>query len=170
MPDRRRCRAGLTYIEAQDPHENWAGLLKRRTAEIGSAAAATGLVLDANDSPVGTGFIVARGVMMTVGYVMDFAAKTAKGDKAPRLCLGSSAADCDNSLTTGAILYDGKKENSDLVLVELPDHNPDLVPFLAIADPLPEPNTVVGHYAYVVGYPFQVDSTVEQTSPRSLSE
>jgi hypothetical protein len=145
----------------KDMHENWAGLLKRRTAEIGSAAAATGLVLGANDWPVGTGFIVGPGVMMTVGYVMDLARKAANGDKSPRLCLGSSAADCGNSLPTGAILYDGRQDNSDLVLVELKDHDPDLVPFLVIADPLPEPNTVVGHYAYVIGYPFQVDDTSE---------
>jgi S1-C subfamily serine protease len=158
----------------KDPPENWAGVLKRYTAEIGASAGSTGLVIN-SDRTVGTGFIVAPGVMMTARHVIDAAlhspnAEASMPAKPSNLCLGSSAANCIASLELGDVLYPKEKEESRIALVELRGHDPDLQPPLSITDPPPAPNEVVGNYVYVIGYPFRVGPMPEDFVKRLLGQ
>jgi hypothetical protein len=141
----------------KDVRENWTRLLNRHAAEISAAAQSTGLVVDADDQPKGTGFIVAPGMLMTVAAVISpvqLGSGTEVSEQAMRLCLGHSETACDSSLKIGKTLYDGKHDGSIVVLAELLDHDPILNPPLLLASPLSDSNSIVGNYAYIVGYPF----------------
>jgi Trypsin-like peptidase domain len=159
----------------KDPPENWADMLKRRTAEIGAAALSTGLIIGSDGNAVATGFIVAPGVMMTARYVIDAAlgppnAEVSPPAKPPKLCLGPSKDNCTALLELGEVLYPKKNEESRLVLVELRGHDPDLQPPLSLADSLPASNEVVGSYVYMIGYLFHDRHTPEDFVKRLLGE
>ncbi|MBB5048046.1 hypothetical protein HNR60_002807 [Rhodopseudomonas rhenobacensis] len=143
----------------KDAPENWAGLLNRHTGEIVVAAAATGIVVGADGQPIGTASIVAPGMIMTASHVMNAArrepnAESPPGAARPRLCLGPSRADCGSSFAIGEMIYDGAKDGFKIVLMQIDAHDPVLDPPLAVTDPSPESNAIVGKYAYVIGYPF----------------
>ena len=170
LPEEERRMAALALArpaiplkagEPQGAGENWSGLLDRHLAEIAAAAAATGLVVLGDGKPTASAFIVAPGVVMTAGYVLDAAGQRPPGAEAtsakpprPRLCLGPSAGDCGDWLEIGDVLYDGKPDGFNAVLAEIPKHDPALHPPIPLADALPEPNAMVGSYAYVIGYAF----------------
>ena len=133
--------------------ENWAGLLARHEAAIRAAGASTGLILGSN-GPLGTGFIVGPGLVMTASFVLD-EARMPRGSAVaqhPRLCLGPNVDSCEPAFTIGEIVYQDKE--SMIVIATLEDHDPDLYPPLPLLASLPEANTLTGSYAFVIGYPF----------------
>jgi hypothetical protein len=147
---------------------NWAILLRRHDTEIRSAATSIGLIVKGDGTPVSTGFVVAPGLMMTADYVLAEAgymlkrahsgSLTAEGKRPTdglRLCLGPSKSSCAPSLTMGDIVYVGEAEGSKIALANLVNHDIVLHPPLLLAEPLPEANTLIGQYAFVIGYPFR---------------
>jgi hypothetical protein len=164
--------------------ENWKGLLSRRLNDIALIASATGVIRSITGDPIGTGFVVGPGLVMTVDHVFE-AAKIHRGNsnsqppslstnvgptpcmdtmsgqcstgrpailENPTFCLGDDAKSCTETLELGKLVYDGRKEGSNIVIVSFKD------------DPLPPRKSaplgqrldlasVVGQYAYVVGYP-----------------
>ena len=156
-----RARAGASANslgggKLQDMRDNWAGLLNRHATDVAAAAAATGFISDGEGNPRGTGFLVARGVVMTVDFVLDIARRPLGAEMVEKVVpsrLGERAEDCGTSLTIGKTLYDGKADGVHLVLAEVEDHDPILNPPLSVADKLPEPNAIIGRYAFVMGYP-----------------
>jgi hypothetical protein len=146
--------------------ENWASLLRRHDVEIRSSAGAVGLILTNDGNPVGTGFIVAPGLMMTAVYVLEAGGykhndrgRLAADWKTPaaglRLCMGPSQSSCEPSLKIGDVVFDGEGEGSKIMLAKLVGHDSILNPPLTFAEPLPAANTLVGRYIYVMGYPFR---------------
>jgi hypothetical protein len=142
--------------------DNWAGLLRRHDTEICSAAASVGLILKGDDTPVGTGFVVAPGLMMTAKYVLEATRPplktTDRGTRQPdglRLCLGPNQSSCAPSLTIGDVIYSAETNGSKIALVNLVNHDVLLNPPLPVSEPLPTGNTLVGQYALVIGYPFK---------------
>ncbi len=173
LPDEEKPMAALALArpalvlqagKLADVPENWRGLLDRHAAEIAAAAAGTGLVMSSGGQSRSTGFIVAPKLLMTLGYALDTSrprpprAETSSGGT-PRFCLRDSADEClsspeENTLEIGKIIYDGKPEGVNLMLAELPGHDPALTPPLPVADTSLQANEVIGKHAYVVGYPF----------------
>jgi hypothetical protein len=86
------------------PPENWAHLLRSHDTEIRSAATSVGLIVKADGTPVGTGFVVAPDLMMTTSFVLEAAGYVIeRGQRGPlaavpsrpkdgaaHLCLGES--------------------------------------------------------------------------------
>jgi hypothetical protein len=140
--------------------ENWSGLLDRYGATIGAAAAATGLIVRADGSPVGSGFLVAPGLVATATHVLSagrIARNASQGKSAGgalRFCLGSSKSACDPALTIGETIYSGEAENSHVSLASVADHDPLLLAPLTIVS-APSDLKQIGEYAYVIGYPFR---------------
>jgi hypothetical protein len=137
--------------------ENWRPLLQAHEEVIRAAAASTGVIVKRDGSAIGTGFIVAPGLVMTMGYVLDEALRPMPGTKdvtLPRLCLTDSHNDCSTgaSLAVQQIVY--KDDASGIGIGTLVDHDPIDRPPLVLTAPLPEANTVTGRYAFVLGYPF----------------
>lgn len=138
--------------------DNWSRILTRHEAAVRATAASTGLLVRADGMPVGTGFIVAPGLVMTATFVLD-QIKPANGKKTTverssgRLCLGVSAEKCEPALSIGADLF--RDEAAQIAIAELADHDPIDHPPLPLLAPLPEANTLTGRYAFVVGYPFR---------------
>lgn len=153
------------------PPENWAGLLRRYTPEIQAAAAATGLIVDGDGKPWGSGFIVAPGLMMTARFVLDAARPRREKEEAParplRLCLGISAT-CEAPLDIGDIIYTGEAAKSLVVLANLAGHDPLLNPPPPFSNPLPAANALIGRYAFVIGYPFRDARMPQQFVDRLL--
>jgi Trypsin-like peptidase domain len=141
--------------------ENWATLLRRHDTEIRSAATSVGLIVRGDGTPVATGFVVAPGLTMTADYVLPEARRgpLATEGKRPtdrlRLCLGPSKSSCSPSMTIGDIAYVGEAEGSRIALANLVAHDIVLHPPLPLAEPLPATNTLIGQYAFVIGYPFR---------------
>lgn len=165
LPEEERRIAALALarpairLEDGKPHDvppNWTSLLVRRSADIAAISAATGMVVDADGKHVATGFIVAPGLMVTTRHVLDpMIGKD--GEEPPagvlKLCMGFADDRCADSLAMEKIVYDGSSDGSNVALVELRAHDPALIVPVPIADTAIEPNTVIGRYAYVVGYP-----------------
>ncbi|TAX63546.1 serine protease [Rhizobium ruizarguesonis] len=167
LPDEEKRMAALALArpallledgKPQDVQANWSTLLNHQLAEIGIVAAASGMVTNAQGRHLGTGFIVAPRLMMTAGFVMDAAIARPAGAEAPeegspQLCFGPSDNPCKTELTIGKMVYDGRSKGSNVMLLELPQHDPALIPAVSFADATIEANTVIGRYAYVIGYP-----------------
>jgi hypothetical protein len=137
--------------------ENWKGLLGRNETAIRAAEASTGLILHGDGSAAGTGFIVAPGLVMTATFVLDAFWRTPSSVEAeqpvpPRLCLGPSETSCEPALTIGDIVY--RDEESHIIIANLESHDAVLHPPLPLSAPLPEANTLIGRYVFVVGYPY----------------
>lgn len=170
---------GLVGIE-----ENWKSLLNRRLADIALIASATGVIKSTTGNPVGTGFIVGPGLVMTMNHVLD-AAGIYKGNTSkqpvgpsqrpgptpcidpmagrcsagqpptqpkPTLCLGDDANSCKETLELGDLVYDGKGEGSDIVIVSFKDRPLPPRKSAPLGQKL-DPSSVVGQYSYVIGYP-----------------
>jgi hypothetical protein len=148
----------------RDAKRNWASLLERHSDGLIRASAATGVLLDSEGKSAGTGFIVAPKMVLTTDFVLDRIGFQYSTDsktwstpaKAPRFCLGPDAANCgQGDYQVGKILYDGMKDKTRLMLVEVSGHDPVLVPPAPILDTLPAANEIIGRYAYVVGYSYR---------------
>ena len=148
---------------------NWLSLLARHEAAIRAAEMSTGLIARSG-APVGTGFIgtgfiVGPGLLMTSKYVLAGmrdqlgGGHGAQDGQAPRLCLGPSASECEPSLRIGDVVHED--EGSLIVIVSLMNHDQTLYPPLPLFTGLPETNTFIGRYAYVIGYSFFDASTPE---------
>jgi S1-C subfamily serine protease len=134
---------------------NWAPLLGRYEASIRAVATSTGLITNGDNEPIGTGFVAAPGVLVTMSFVVDNAGPGARkggGTKEPSICFGRNPDDCKSPLTLGKTLF--RDDQSGIVLVELHGHDPLQYPPLPLSPQLPEANTLTGRYAFVVGYPF----------------
>ena len=152
-------RPAIQLTSPLRPPQNWSMLLTHHESTIRTIAASTGLVVTPDGSPVGTGFIVAPGLMLTASFVVDRIRET-KGSapnqqKPARLCLGLSAKDCEPSFEIGSEAF--RDETAMVSLLELPGHDPLESPPLSFLTPLPEANAMTGRYAFVVGYPFRDD-------------
>jgi hypothetical protein len=140
------------------PH-NWANLLSRRGSDIARVAQSTGVlvtkkVTDKEDPmPWGTAFVVAPNLAVTTAHVARAITEdTINNGRSSSVCFGSSIKDCKESLSIGRVIFRGEVDKEDIAVVELLNHDPVLIPPLPIADPLPEPNVIVGRYAYIVGF------------------
>jgi S1-C subfamily serine protease len=56
------------------------------------------------------------------------------------------------------------------MLANLADHDDVLHPHLQLAEPLPAANTLIGQYAFVIGYPFRDPRMPEQFTERLLGK
>ena len=149
----------------QNPPENWANLLRRYETAIRSTSASVGLIMKGDD-PVGTGFIVGPNLMMTASFGLrqfghpgmpaSNGRPAAEGKPQEfRLCLGESKSSCNPSFPIGDVVYIGDAEGVPIALVKLENHDSVLYPPLPFADPLPATNTIIGQYAFVIGYTFR---------------
>lgn len=159
-----------------EPPENWANLLRRHETEIHSATSSIGLILKSDGTPTGTGFIVAPNLMMTARHVLEAAGYTLNGaqGKRPadglRLCLGPSGSPCGPFLEIGDVIYVDKVKGSQIALANLVDQD-DVHPLpLPFVEPLPAANTLIGQYAFVIGYPFRDTRMPTQFVERLLGE
>jgi hypothetical protein len=141
--------------EAVKYPENWKALLSPRMAEIHAAANATGLILGRGGDPVGAGFIIGRGLVMTTRSVYQVATNGSAAGQ-PALCLGATAPTCKARYDLAELVFDGGAQPGNLVIVALKDYRPDpeMVP-LAIQNPLPAPNSLSGSYCYLIGFPMR---------------
>ena len=149
-----------------NPPENWASLLRRYETAIRTASTSIGLIMN-GDMPVGTGFIVGPNLMMTASFSLRFAGHPGMppgigqqgaiktSGKPLHLCLGPSQSSCDPSVNIGDVVYVGDGNGVPVALVKLINHDSVLYPPLQFADPLPAANTLIGQYAYVIGYSFR---------------
>ena len=154
----------VEYGTVLKPPENWSNLLRRREAEISSITKSVGLIMNVDGKPAGTGFVVAPNTMLTAAFVVDSARRGVGHGTAPpqqkqnerviRLCMGRNSVKCDESLDIGREIYRGESDGSKVVLVELPNHDATLYPPAPLAETLSPANTLIGQYAFVVGYPF----------------
>lgn len=141
--------------------DNWASLLRHYDKEIRPAATSVGLILRSDNTPVGTGFVVAPGLMITANYVLgaggdivDTSELSDMRSKDLRLCLGTSHLSCASLLNIGDVIYSGKEESSKIALVNLVGHDAVVNPPILIAETAQISGTIVGRYALVIGYPF----------------
>lgn len=142
-----------------NPPENWANLLRRHEDEIRLASNAVGLIHGVDQQVVGTGFLVAPNVVMTTKFVWDYIdwapERTPSGEcKRPYLCMDHGDSTCEVKLFFRELLYPSGQEASQVVLIEVVGHDPVQYPFLSITNPLPPANTIIGQYAFVIGYSF----------------
>lgn len=139
--------------------ENWTSILDRRSGDIAAVANAVGIVIGLDGQPVGTGTLVAPGVMLTGGFVIN-AARSAAGksvsgttaNKGATLCMGTVASACGSRFGLGKTLVGDAGTGA--VLVEVVEHDAIQYRHASIAEALPPANTVIGQYLFVVGYPF----------------
>lgn len=132
--------------------ENWASLMRRHDEEIQAATKSVGIILAEDESPIGTGFVVAPNLMITANFVLT--TRGQQGANKLRLCVGSSKSTCTVSLTLGDVIYSDVEGGSHIALVNINGHDPILTPSLLVAEPASVDGTLVGQYAYVIGYPF----------------
>jgi hypothetical protein len=136
--------------------ENWAPILQPQASTIVTVARSVGVLMrNETSDPIGLGFVVAPGVVATADYMArNLKEELEKGTV--RLCFGKTLSGCETSLAVGKIIYAEDKSgfgSKGMVLLELLNHDPLIVPPVAVADPLPAAGDVVGRYTYVIGYP-----------------
>ncbi len=145
----------------RSPPPNWQRLLQRQARATRAAASSTGLILmrnGAQQTPIGTGFVVAPGVIMTTTYVIDQGARRGTAEAPNRemsFCIGPDAEQCRATWTIGQTLYRGQPGQSYVALVELIGHDEGVAPALPLAAAPTDLNMLVGHFAFVVGYPYR---------------
>lgn len=152
--------------------ENWANLLRRHEEEIRHAAVSTGLIVNHDGMPAGTGFIVAPGLMMTARFALRNQQEAAWSppQKGARLCLGSSSLSPDPALELGDVVFGGEIKGSSIALVKLLNHDNAVHPPLPLGEPVAAANLLTGQYAYVIGYAFPDARVPEEFSKRLLGD
>lgn len=133
---------------------NWSALLRPRDAEIKSLAQSVGLILDGNGRPVGTGVIVAPRLLLAARFSLASGQRVARKTNTLTLCMGRSGQ-CESKMALGDVVYDGHRDQSRVALIDLPDHDPSQYPPAQVADALPPANSLIGQYAFVIGYAFR---------------
>lgn len=139
--------------------DNWKSLLKRRLDTIQIAALATGSIhlnsdreLNNLDNLVGTGFVIAPGLMATATHVLDIAKENESfvlrlqsgGNTITELPIGKAI------LSTSTI---DANEGADISILKLTNHDPLIHPPLDLFDPKPTPNEFQSRYGYIIGFP-----------------
>lgn len=135
------------------PNGNWQALLSRNARSIARAAAATGFVRTADGRQVGTGFLVAPGVMATSDYVLRAAQvrasrRSARREVALQLCFDDLVEGSEACLDIGSAMR--QLPDSQIVLAPVAQHDPRERPPVP---PVQTPISVAGRYAYAIGYP-----------------
>lgn len=148
----------LTNGKAVNIPQNWVSLLVRREADIAKVSNSTGLVRNAVGEPLGTAFVVAPNLAVTARHVVEGALDNGGGNPEFSICFGD---DCTEAIAAGRVVYKGDAYE-DIALIELPTHDPLIHPPLTISDPITDANTVVGRYAYVVGFSFRSSGLPEE--------
>ncbi len=132
----------------QDLPSNWRSLLTRHADNIEKAVQSTAL-LRAGRS-MATAFMVAPNLAVTASHVVSAAQLGAE----MQLCFGANASACEDTLPVSKIHYKGDFEKGDdIALLELDGHSPVDHPPLPLIGRDPPPNTLIGSYAFVIGYP-----------------
>ncbi|MGQ0564546.1 MAG: S1 family peptidase [Gemmobacter sp.] len=148
------------------PPGNWESLLSKYQDNVRRTATSTGLILAKGGQPspysiddrhpVGTAFMVAPNLAITAAHVLTAARRSGKAGELADivLCFADEVADCQETFAVTKVYFEGTTPNEDIALVEVDGHSPVFHPPLVLAEPSPLQNTLVGAYAYVVGYPF----------------
>jgi len=149
------------------PH-NWTSILARYNENVRRSALSTGIVFvntetNATDAtidgrhPLGTAFMVAPNLAITASHVLEGASYHTKDkDRSPRLaiCFEDDPSKCSEFFRVSDIHYQSSVGDTDIALIEVEDHSPVFHPPLPLAEPSPLQGSLVGSYAFVVGYPF----------------
>jgi len=167
--------------EPERAPDNWKSILTRYQENVRRSALSTGLALvraERNASnatvegrqPLGTAFMVAPNLAITASHVLESASYFAGNPKELpdiEICFEDDPKKCREFFRVSKVHYQSYVGETDIALIEVDEHSPVFHPPLPLAEPSPLQGSLVGSYAFVVGYPF-ADMRMPEEFTRAL--
>lgn len=161
--------------------DNWKSILKRYQENVRRSALSTGLAMVraksnsgsatiAGRQPLGTAFMVAPRLAITASHVLESAKNVTENPKELpdiEICFEDDPKKCKEFFRVSNIHFQSSVGETDIALIEVEEHSTVFHPALPLAEPSPLKGSLVGSYAFVVGYPFP-DTRMPEQFTRAL--